>query len=331
MSWLSHANGLFFGRYGSIVSASAFKADALPGDGSWSLEIWLEPRRVHSSGTILAFYWPDSHVIPFALRQSLGDLVLQRTNSDQLHDAKKVKVYVDDIFSHQKPVLITITSSQAGTMVYADGAVVKKLANFRLPRRDLTGQLILGNSPGTTHNWSGQLRRLAIYDRELSAGEVSEHAASWTNRDPDVAPSQGTVALYLFREGNGNVVHNQVDSATDLLIPERFFVLNEKFLERPWDEYRDDWNYWKDIGVNVAGFIPFGFFFYAYFLRVRRAEHPAAVTIALGLALSLTIEVLQAFLPTRDSGMTDLITNTFGTALGAILCAWMAKHLAVHG
>jgi hypothetical protein len=327
VTWLSHANGLFFGKYGSIVSASTFKANVLQGDGSCSLEIWLEPRRVRSSGTILAFYWPDSDFVPFALRQSLGDLVLQRISPDRLYDAKKVKTYIDDVFSHQRPVLVTISSSQAGTKVYADGAFVKNIVSFRISRHDFTGQLIVGNSPGTTRNWSGQLRGLAIYDRELSVGEVSKHVANWTKSErPDLAKSEGAVALYLFSEGNGNVAHNQVDSATDLLIPENFFVLNEQFLERPWDEFRQDWNYWKDIGINVVGFIPLGFFFYAYFLLVRRAEHPAAVTTALGFGVSLTIEVLQAFLPTRDSGMTDLITNTLGTALGTILSAWFAEH-----
>ena len=115
------------------------------------------------------------------------------------------------------------------------------------------------------------------------------------------------------------MVHNQVDSATDLQIPKRFFVVHQQFLELPWDEFspgRPGWRYWKDIGVNVVGFIPLGFFFYAYFSQMRKLEKSAALTIALGFAVSLTIEVLQSFLPTRDSGTTDLITNTFGTGLG---------------
>jgi hypothetical protein len=317
VSWLRQGNGLLFGKYGSIVSASPFKAQALRGDSSCSLEIWLEPSRVDSGakGVILAFYLPETRVVPFALRQWRGGLVLE--HKSQGRSVTKTEIYVGDVLSDRKPVLVTITSSAAGTAAYADGRLLKSVPDFAISNQDLAGQLVLGNAPTTAYSWSGQLKGLAIYDRALSAAEVSQGFVD-RSRQPDSAEGQGVVARYLFDEGGGNIVRNRADSETNLLIPERFFVIHPEFLERPWDEFRPGWHYWKNVAVNVAGFIPLGFFFYAYLSQVRNREHPAALTIALGFAVSLTIEVLQAFLPTRDSGMTDLITNTFGTAVGVL-------------
>ena len=323
VSWLSQANGLLFGRHGSIVSTGASEAAPSQADSACSLEIWLEPSLSRSSGTILAFYRPTRRVASFLLRQWRSGVVLQ-LDSDS-HLVKKANTYVGDVFSPLKPVFLTISSGEAGTAIYVDGELLKRSANFTFSSRDLTGQLVIGNAPSTADSWSGQIKGLAIYDRELQAIEVSQHFADWTKKQPDLAGNAGVVARYLFNEGKGNIVHNQVDSSTDLLIPGRFFVLREQFLKRPWDEFRSDWSYLKDLGINIAGFIPLGFFVSAYFSAIRNIKRAIWLTIALGFAVSLTIEVLQAFLPTRDSGMTDLITNTFGTVLGALLHALSVK------
>jgi glycopeptide antibiotics resistance protein len=42
-------------------------------------------------------------------------------------------------------------------------------------------------------------------------------------------------------------------------------------------------------------------------------------TILSGAGLSFAIEVLQFYIPQRGSGITDIITNTLGAALGALL------------
>jgi hypothetical protein len=327
VSWSANNDGLLFGKYGSIVSAAPFGASTWQTNDSCSIEILLRPRRANASGTIFASYWPENRVIPFALRQSLGDLELLHRSDDLLHHAKSAKLYVDNLFlSRQWPVLATISTGQSGTTIYADGTLVKKAPNFRFSSQELTGQLVIGNAPTTTDNWSGQLMGLALYDRELTADDVSQHYQYWKYEQASLAESEGMVGLYLFDEGKGSVVHNQVGPATDLVIPDRFFVLHEQFLERPWSEFRSDWNYWKDVGINIVGFIPLGFFFCAYFSLKQTTKWVLASAVAFGLAISLTIEILQAFLPTRDSGITDLITNTLGTALGAILYAGVARH-----
>ena len=324
--WLNAGSGLLFGKHGSIVSASPFEATTAQADNPCTLEIWLEPNRVDTGGgMILVFYWPASGVVPFALRQWRGGLVLERES--HVHFAKKTEIYVGDVFSGVKPALVTISSGAASTAIYLDGRLLKKTSNFVLSIRDLTGQLVIANAPSTSYSWSGQIKGLAIYDRELTDVEVSGSFADWTKGgQPHSAKSENVVARYLFNERSGNVVHNQVDSATNLLIPGRFFLLHEQFLEGPWHEYQPGWHYWKNVLVNVIGFIPLGFCFRAFFFTIAKFKRATLVTIVLGFALSLTIEVLQAFLPTRDSGMTDLFTNTLGTALGAILCAWGMKH-----
>ena len=70
-------------------------------------------------------------------------------------------------------MLVTITSSRTGTSVYADGVLLRKFIDFGLSTQELTGWLIVGNSPVMANSWSGRFRGLAIYDRELTADEVS--------------------------------------------------------------------------------------------------------------------------------------------------------------
>ena len=100
------------------------------------------------------------------------------------------------------------------------------------------------------------------------------------------------------------------------------------FLTAPWPRYYSQ----TDLIVNVLGFVPFSFALVPALggrLRPGWAVF-AAVTIA-GL-LSLGLETLQNFLPSRVPSNVDLGCNTLGVLLGALAGArWGAPLFDARG
>lgn len=333
VTWLGDGNGLAIGTHGMVLSAGTFKMTSPQNEASCSLEVWVQPSRTKASSTIVAFYAPENP-LQSSLRQSITDLAVQRGSHNNRQKAGVDVVYVDDVFRQHKPVFITITAGEKHTAIYIDGVLRRASSRFRPACEDFAGQLVAGTSPVADDSWAGTLRGLALYDRELTAAQALRHYQNWTKQgEPECADDERCVALYLFDERAGNIAHNKVSSGIDLYIPRQYLILHQRLLQSLWSEFRPEWSYWKDVAINIAGFVPLGFYFCAYF-SVCRVKQAAFLTIALGGVVSLTIEVLQAYLPTRDSGVTDLITNTLGTSLGVGLCRWRAftalleKHLS---
>jgi VanZ family protein len=76
-----------------------------------------------------------------------------------------------------------------------------------------------------------------------------------------------------------------------------------------------------DFFLNVLLFVPFGFSVYAQ-LHKRSAGRRAvllAVVLAAGAITSYTVELLQLYIPPRDSGWDDIVSNTTGAVVGFLL------------
>lgn len=307
VSWLLNENGLRFGDHATIISSAPFKTTRSQDEAACSLEMWLEPGLTYDSNTLLTLYDPENPR-KFSLRQSGTNLEL-RSEGRGLHDRIRDRsLYIGDVFRQGRQLFVTVTSAGGKPAVYIDGILVPTFLPFRLSSKDLTGELIIANSPMQNDSWSGRLRGLAIYKGELTATQVLEHFQAWTQGGrPMIAENERNITLYLFDEHAGSIIHNQVRSGPDLRVPERYVIVHQLLLERPWEEYQPGWGYWESVLINIAGFVPLGFVFCAYLSMIQRVYRPALTTIILGGAVSLTIEVLQAYLPTRCSGMADLI------------------------
>jgi VanZ family protein len=79
-----------------------------------------------------------------------------------------------------------------------------------------------------------------------------------------------------------------------------------------------------DIVTNCAAYVPFGFFV-GLVARRRAPSYVFAISIGVGAILSLTMETLQMFVPTRDASVADLLANTAGAALGGGLATVFAR------
>ncbi|HEY1217589.1 MAG: VanZ family protein [Bryobacteraceae bacterium] len=319
VTWLSERNGLRFGSHGTVIGSRAFDAASSPGDQlSGSLEIWLQPARVPDSSTLLAFSTPEDP-FRFSLHESQTDLRLQAAAPNDRNRTPAVKLYVNDVFRKARPVFITITAGKVGMAVYIDGVLAKRAPWFRLTANRFSGRIILGDSPGQSDSFTGQLLGFAIYDRELTGTQLLRHYQTWTYAGrPEIQQDEGNLALYLFDERAGNVVHNRVSSGGDLSILAKYVVLDQIFLEPFWREFNLSWSYWGAALKNIVGFVPFGFCFFARLSMAHGVKRAALMAVLAGALVSVTIEILQSHLPTRDSGMTDIVTNTFGTWVGVM-------------
>ena len=75
-----------------------------------------------------------------------------------------------------------------------------------------------------------------------------------------------------------------------------------------------------DVVINIIFFVPLGFI--AFHAQRQRPTRSALLRATLaGLALSAGVEALQFFTPSRNPATSDVLTNSAGAALGALMAA----------
>ena len=84
--------------------------------------------------------------------------------------------------------------------------------------------------------------------------------------------------------------------------------------------------YWTgfDVGANLLGYTPLGFLLALPALHNRRLLGAVSVAVFGAALLSLAMETLQSYLPSRIPSNVDLVLNMLGAGLGAC-CAWVLE------
>lgn len=319
VNWLSGQSGVHLDQYGEIYSPGVWPAGKAISEQGVSVEFWVRGDADYDTLSPLVFFGSPVCTGNFVIAQSLSDLVVEGQFLDGTGQVRRHKLWINGAFAQGQPRFLTLVSGTQGTTVYLNGDVVNTYPNLALAVGDSSARLLLGHAADGQEEWSGDLLGLAFYTRALTGNEVAANYSAWREGKTAELAKQAA-ALYAFDERGGRVVHDGSGRMPDLVIPEEFRVLHDTPLEVPAKLRLSDL---QDAAVNILGFIPFGFLLAAYLQQVTNWTRGRAVlfTVMAGLITSLLIELLQVYLPSRDSSLLDVINNSLGSALGALIPA----------
>jgi hypothetical protein len=322
---LSVDTGIVFDHYGQVYSLRGWSLQPSQAQGpmKFSFEFWLTPQ---------AGYETFSAILCVCSSRAQSDLIVAESGPDLVvvghfrkRDGTSALRYLwyDGAAVTGERRFLTMTSGPEGSVLYLDGKPLQPDRYRDLLPENYSGQLLIGHSPSGEQGWRGVVLGLALYDRVLSSQDVAIHYGLW--QEHDIERLGNTRALYTFQEETGNVIRSHATSSgPDLLIPQTFRRFRPVWLGFPHAFKRSDI---RDAMVNIIGFMPFGFCLFLY-LRISRefSVIPALwCAVLIGGLTSLTIEIGQVFLATRDSSAVDLINNVVGTLAGSALV------IVIHG
>ena len=312
--WLPGGAGLRFDGYGQVYSSVPMLSPRGPdGAAEATIELVFTPSKSYENASTV-FSLVNQDEVSFAIGQSVTDLFLQGSFTQGV-GKPVVKLWIDDVCGHAQELFVTVTLDTRHVDVYLDGQLAR---SFPVSTRadNLSGRVFVGHSVKGGGQWSGSVARLAIFEGTLDAAAISRRYEQWTRTrylDRDV---NHRGAAYDFVTSAGDFVSNGGETGPDLIIPKTFRLSEPKVLE--WPDHLNR-SVAVDAVVNITGFVPFGLAtcLCLHFWTGWSLSRCVAMTILVGASVSVVIELLQVFLPTRDSSLADLVTNILGTVLGA--------------
>lgn len=335
VSWLPNRAGLQFQPDGI-----AFDPETLPLPGSFgnsnqlagfTIELWVEAAAQPVTGVYHLVTLHDGRLPSnFVLCQWKQEILIRAVTSAATGPRRAREVGVDNALVARRPRFITMSGDSSGTEFHLDGVFAEGFPDLVLNSQTLSGRLIFGNAANGKQSWAGRIFGAAIYNRKLEASEVARHHSIWTNSQAgQLATVPGLAALYLFSEGSGGLSLDHSTNRHRLIIPSVYRVPQKEWLVPPWSWSADLQRDIVDLVLNIIGFVPFGFCFYRHCQLSCPCSWPcrALVVVTSGAVVSLTIEVIQVWLPNRVSSLSDLICNTAGTLLGVVLAVVVYRTL----
>ncbi len=201
---------------------------------------------------------------------------------------------------------LDLNFSPTGAVALVDGHVIASNSAFRpaLPVSERHTLVTVSNTPNRRHGWMGGVQSWSLHALHLSEGGYLP-SPPLVHYDFLKTPFTGESSLPL-------------PGATLKVLPNTTIQQFQSFATST-HYFGNGIGSFIDITLNVAGFVSLGFSICTLLLLTNSRTSAIVITVFLGFMLSGFIELTQGAIPSRDSTLYDLLFNTTGTFIGAIL------------
>ena len=273
-------------------------------------------------------------------------------------DGKSQEIHfgADGVLRKDARICCIISYNGNTLQLYENGTIRKKrdVGALRFTAWEDSYPIVMGTDGHGNSQWRGTIYEIALYDRALAPEEVQgckgptdamvaadprsggseRNAIEADGRQPasghrksEAAEDRRPLIHYVFapentyatefRGGRALAVRDLGRGvAADLVVPDYFMPYQRAYLKNDRMQYSSNW---LDVTINILGFIPLGVLLMRSLTgRGMNAVMALSLAVAAGSGVSFGVEYLQAFLPSRDSSLRDLITNCAGTLIGSL-------------
>jgi hypothetical protein len=285
-----------------------------------TIELWLKAKSTFTQDVGAILTLDDGRDPAAVLFAQWRNSLIIRIRNDAAEDGYD-EIGLRDALAKNQQSFITLTSSPGRVKLYLNGEWQRSYPNLTLIDTTTAAiQLVAGTTLAGTSDWCGDLYGLAIYGDTLSARQVSEHVAYWqTGTFINLIEHNDPLLLYPFDEREGDTIHNILTDQGHWRIPENFQILRKTFLGSVNGEIKVFRSLFKDVIINIAGFVLLGFFMALYLSKSIKSKLFVILYVFIICSLlSLGIEYLQVWLAQRDSSLLDFVLNSGGGFIGAL-------------
>lgn len=307
----------------SSQRAIAYTLDSLSLAKKQPISILLEltpTRKPDGLGTLIELHDGGTQP-PLIVAQWQSHLAIRSRRSASSSNRPYREIGLRDCLVNGENVSLLISSSETDTFIYVNGVLAERKPSFTLidPDASTSSQIVLGSSASGEQYWIGEMNRLAVFDQQVNPQEI---------RNGTMYP----FIEYSFQRPKGSTIPNLRSEAFALQAPFRFKPLQLKRFAplSDWDPNRS--GQYQDAILNVIGFIPIGLVLFLFIGRKLNNRTLQFICVVLACFIfSFAIEYAQIYLPSRSPSHLDLLGNSLGGCIAAIIGKWSEeRNLRVH-